>query len=484
MLVGSTLVQMYMAWIQCCLRRNWHSLICAHVKDVSATIRAMYGKMLSSYPEELWTEESRPEFKAFERSLNTRYIPGRDCRVTLASSEKQEAVRGADFAMAHLTEVAFWSDSDRRSPEGFIRAVCGGVARVECSLIVLESTANGVGNYFHAEWLRSRSGMSDKEAVFVPWHEIAIYASEVDDPQALWESMDDYEHRLWEMGLTLEQIRWYHDKRREYSSMQQMQAEFPTDDVEAFAATSRAVFAPEGVERLRQGCVMKPLVGELATLGPSGEAALAVTGFREDARGRLKVWRRPVTEGNDYSRYVVAVDIGGRSDHSDFSVISVLDSLGEGGLPEVVAQWRGHLDHDLLTWKAAAIAAWYDEALLVIESNTLESESSGDDCSLYCLSALNYVYPNLYRRPMRENAAGAFEARVGFHTNRATKAMVITGLIAAVRDGGYIERDPQACDELAVYETDSSGRYAAKPGYHDDILMTRAIALHAIATKY
>lgn len=34
------------------------------------------------------------------------------------------------------------------------------------------------------------------------------------------------------------------------------------------------------------------------------------------------------------------------------------------------------------------------------------------------------------------------------------------------------------CDELDMYECDAAGRYGAKPGYHDDILMTRAIALH------
>lgn len=78
----------------------------------------------------------------------------------------------------------------------------------------------------------------------------------------------------------------------------------------------------------------------------------------------------------------------------------------------------------------------------------------------------------------RDRVTLAPEPRVGFHTNRATKTMVITRLIGLVRDGGYIERDLDACDELDMYECDAAGRYGAKPGYHDDILMTRAIALH------
>ncbi len=478
---GSTLVLMYMAWIQCCQRRNWHSLICAHVKDTSATIRAMYAKMLAAYPPEMWSEEETPEFKPFERSVNTRVIPGRDCRVTLGSSEKQEAVRGSDFAMAHLSEVAFWADSDRRSPEGFIRAVCGGVARVECSLIVLESTANGVGNYFHTEWLRSRRGESDKEAVFVPWHEIDIYSSPVRDVRALCDAMDSCERALWEKGCTLEQIQWYHDKRREYGSAMEMAAEFPGDDVEAFASTSRAVFAMDAVERLRDGCREPDAVGEVVSVSPVGQGALQVLGFRPDPAGCLKVWRMPERAVRAYHRYVATVDIGGRSERSDYSVIAVIDTESPSGKPEVVAQWRGHIDHDLLTWKAAAIATWYDEALLVIESNTLETES-GDGNAMYSLSELNFVYRNLYYRPIRDSVTGACESRVGFHTNRSTKALVITHLIAMVRDGAYIERDTGACDELALYELDRAGRYAACPGAHDDMLMTRAIGLYVAST--
>lgn len=104
---GSTLVQLYMAWIQTCLRRNWNSLICAHVKDTAATIRGMYGKMLDNYPREYWAEDEAPSFKSFERSTNIRLIAGRGCRVTVASAENQDGVRGMDVSMAHLSEVAF-----------------------------------------------------------------------------------------------------------------------------------------------------------------------------------------------------------------------------------------------------------------------------------------------------------------------------------------------------------------------------------------
>ncbi len=104
---GSTLIQIYFARIQIIHCRGWNSLICAHVKDTSATIRGMYSRLLARYPEEYWEEEVKPEFRPFERMTNTRVIPGRECKVTVCSSENQEATRGRDYALAHLSEVAF-----------------------------------------------------------------------------------------------------------------------------------------------------------------------------------------------------------------------------------------------------------------------------------------------------------------------------------------------------------------------------------------
>ena len=67
--------------------------------------------------------------------------------------------------------------------------------------------------------------------------------------------------------------------------------------------------------------------------------------------------------------------------------------------------------------------------------------------------------------------------------NTSTKPLVIDRLIEMVGSGGYVERDEEACDELAVYEVKPNGSYGAKQGYHDDILMTRAIGLYVASTS-
>lgn len=471
---GSTLVQMYMAWIQCTQAEHWHSLVCAQVGKTAASIRGMYDEMLRTYPEEFWEGDEAPRLVRYQGQELIREIAGRHCRITLGSSERQDSVRGADYAMAHLSEVAFWKDTAKSSPADFIRAICGAIALTPLSLIVLESTANGVGNYFHTEWLRAERGESDKIAVFVPWYEIEIYSREVDDALALWNGMDGYERDLWERGLTLEQINWYHQKRKEYASHAAMMAEYPTTAAEAFANTGSNVFAAEAVGRLRQGCEPPLATGEVvsATGALTGRDALKALRFSADSTGGLKVWEHPRRDDS----YVAAVDVGGRSVTADWSVVAVLGM----NPPRVVAQWRGHTDHDLLTWKAAALAAYYNRAMLVFESNTLESgtreEDEATDQGAYMLHELYEHYGNLYFRQAPDGGV----PRPGFHTNRATKQMVITGLIGAVRDCTYVERDVAACDELLVYQRRPNGSYGARAGYHDDILMTRAIALHAL----
>lgn len=474
---GSTLIQIYMAWIQVVHCSNWNSLICGHLKDTSSAIKGIYSRMLKEYPDTLNECNGAMTFKAFERSRNVSEITGRNCLVVTGSAESQESIRGFDISMAHLTEVAFWRSTTQKSPENVVRAVCGSIALLPYSIIVMESTANGVGNYFHTEWLRAKAGLSDKQAVFVPWYEIEIYRSQVNDIKTLWNELDDYELNLWEKGLTLEMIAWYHAKRKEYNSHTQMMAEYPTDDIEAFANTGQCVFNVADIERLRDDCYPATWIGEVEGEGQEGHKAMKNIRFTEFPGGKLHLWKKPDCTQQQKNRYIITVDVGGTSHSADFSVITVIDRLSPLGKPEIVAQWRGHTYHDLLAWKAAQIARWYCNGLLVVESNSLETEFTEGDGSGYILDLVNEVYSNFYWREPSPSAPEKSH-KIGFHTNRRTKEQVIYSQMRILRDSLYIEHDIQALDEYSCYEKQPNGGYGAMKGRHDDILMTRCIGLY------
>jgi len=472
---GSTLVQMYMAWMQLVRHSGWNSLICGHLQATSKSIKRMFNLLLRHYPRELLDEDAgQPRFSKLEGQPNVQQLEGRDCLVITGSSRSEDAVRGYDIAMAHLSEVAFWKESAMHCPDDVVRSVCGSIALKADTVIVLESTANGVGDYFHDEWLRAEQGLSDKQPLFVPWYEIGMYAMAVDDPQALWQSMDEYEHRLWEAGRTLEQINWYHHKRKEYRGHQLMMAEYPSSASEAFSTTGNCPFDRKMLDDLAATCNLPPvLVGDIQGDGQQGLAAKRNIHLVRLENGLLKVWEMPERNKPIEVRYVVVVDVGGRADTSDYSVIAVWRVGDQSRHPAIVAQWRGHIDHDQLGWKSMQLAKYYNDAALVIECNTLINEAARVGESEYILQEVHKVYGRIYKYGGKT---------LGFHTNVKTKRKAITALIMAVRDGKYIERDIDAVNEMRDYQEINS-RYAARPGKHDDILMTRAIGLLVMQEK-
>ena len=137
---------------------------------------------------------------------------------------------------------------------------------------------------------------------------------------------------------------------------------------------------------------------------------------------------------------------------------------------------------DRLAWKAAQIAAYYDNAYLVIESNTLETHDKerqvDGDMSGYILNQIKDVYTNLYaRKQSDEEIKEQAPKKYGFHTNVATKPKIISTLVKVIRDHLYVERDARCLDEYLCYEKKKNGAFGAITGKHDDLLMTRAIGL-------
>lgn len=506
---GSTAIQMYMAWMQLIQQKGLNSNIVGHLNIASAEVRGMFDKMMDSYPVEMLHEigesYSSKESKILGDpvTVSLRHIPSRNCKIKTGSAETPNSARGGDSSLVHCTEVAFWKKTDGKTPEDIVRSACAGTSYKPNTMIVYESTANGTGNFFQREYDDAKKGISQFESMFVAWWQIEMYSMPISDivqaarelyehrngtmsPSSREESGQYYWH-LWEMGATLEAIAWYQMERRKYNDHGGMAAEYPSDDVEAFVHSGARVFDAYKVHALRRTCRPPMLRGELVAVGRSGKSCLEDLRFVEDSQGCLSVWEEPEIDKDEriLNRYEVVVDIGGRGTKSDWSVILVIDRvyLLDDDKPCVVAQWYGHIDMDLLAWKSAQIASWYDDALLVIESNTLETHDRDRDVdgdgSGYILRLLKEVYDNLYERERSadEIAEGA-PVKYGFHTNVKTKQEVIATLVMVVRESLYVERDERCLDEMLTYEKRQNGSYGALAGKHDDLLMTRAIGMH------
>lgn len=506
---GSTATQVYMAWLQLVHKVGLNSLIVGHVKDTSIEVKDMFNKLLEDYPVELLYRlgdeynEKEPKIVGVGQSGNIHRVPQRNFKIKIGTAEKPDSARGGDYNLVHCTEVGLWKTTEGNTPKKIVQSACSGVLLLPYTMIVYESTANGTGNFFQTEYDAAKMGKSQFEALFVAWFEIEQYAVPINDVRkfASWlyinrnntdissnrEESGQYLWWLWEQGATLEAINWYIMERAGKDEHGVMASEYPSDDVEAFVHSGSMVFDKYKVEKFKRSCMAPKFVGDVYADGDEGEKSMQNVRFMEDHQGKLHVWAKPDIDEREKiaDRYVVVVDIGGRSRKADFSVIVVLDRLNQmdGGVPVVVAQWYGHIDMDILAWKAAQIAAWYDNALLVIESNTLETHDKerqvDGDMSGYILNQIKDVYPNLYARAQSDEEIRNQEPKkYGFHTNVATKPKIISTLVKVIREHLYVERDSNCLDEFLCYERKKNGAFGAIVGKHDDLLMTRAIGLH------
>jgi hypothetical protein len=169
----------------------------------------------------------------------------------------------------------------------------------------------------------------------------------------------------------------------------------------------------------------------------------------------------------------------GTSEGADYGVIKVFDRywMMYGEKPNVVALFYGHIDKDITIWIAAQIAKWYNNALLVIESNTYESDGGGDETE-FIFDIIAEYYNNLYSRTPADKIREGAPIKYGFNTNKSTKPMVINNFIAILREHGYVERDEETLNECRVFETKKDGKTGAKQGKHDDRIMATMIGLH------
>lgn len=479
---GSTLVQIFMAWIQLFHHTGWHSVVMADVEDQSRNIKAMYSRLATHHPSEV----CKIEFKTFEGSTKNKIIKNRNCIVYLGSMQKPDAIRSADVMMAHLSEVGLWKETEGKKPEDVVQSIAGTVPLSPYSLIVMESTAKGIGNFFHREWCKAVDGQSGYTPVFVAWYEIDMYsipfASEGERLQFV-KSMTDQERHYFDLGATLEAINWYRTKKHKDSfSDWRMGCEYPTTPQEAFQSTGNRAHSPSYIHQMRDYCRVPKYKGDMFADARSGKEALGKSLlFQETPEGTLWLWSKPDKATKMRDRYIVSMDIGGRSATADWSVISVIDRyfLTEGGVEECIGTCRFHLDQDLAVWKAVQIARYFNNALLVIEANSLNPKGSEGDHTLTILDEIKGLYDNIYCRTDPQKIREGAPIKYGFFTSAASKTDLVNQMNARYREVGHIERDSRALDEADNYEIKSNGSYGAVDGTHDDIYMSRAIGLKA-----
>lgn len=153
--------------------------------------------------------------------------------------------RSATIQLFHGSEVAFWPHADTHAA-GVLQAV----PDADGTEVILESTANGVGNFFHEKWRQAEAGEGDFIPVFVPW----FWQDEYRKPVEADFQMTDEERQYAEAyGLDAEQVAWRRNKIAELKDPVLFKQEYPANAAEAFQMSGHDSFIkPEAVVRARK----------------------------------------------------------------------------------------------------------------------------------------------------------------------------------------------------------------------------------------
>ena len=381
----------------------------------------MYTTAAKHYP----VSVGKVTLSPYEGSSKNRICEETGGIIGVGSVQNPDQFHSYNYALCHLSEVSYFSETTKKSAKALMQALRPSVPNVPLSMIVMESTANGRGNLFHNEWISATKGKSIYDPVFVAWWEIDLYQRPIEDYGKFLTKIENHEKHdyfkgLWLKGATLEGINWYMTfQESENMSDLQMWRQYPSDATESFSSTGRRVFSPTVLRIAEMNCINPTYKGQLFAKDRKGRDAFVDIMFNDTGDGEFWVWDLPDKSVMISERYLVTVDIGGKSDDADWSTVRVFDRsyILYGGVPEIVATWRGHLDQDLFAWVCAQIAYFYGKALLVIESNSLRTElvESEGDHFLTILDEISEFYDNLYMRTTPEKIKEGKPVQWGFH---------------------------------------------------------------------
>jgi len=187
-------------------------------------------------------------------------------KYSLATAGSEDVGRGMTAQLGHLSEFAFWTNGQKHMAGlGETIANCNG------SEIIIESTANGIGNAFHLLWQQAEAGNGEYVAIFIPWFWQTEYRAKV--PEGF--SRTDEERALARTyQLDDEQLQWRRNKISSYGDGYAwlFNQEYPCCAAEAFrSSTGNPLISPDQVMAAVNSTFRDPLAPLLIGCDPAGD---------------------------------------------------------------------------------------------------------------------------------------------------------------------------------------------------------------------
>ena len=164
-----------------------------------------------------------------------------DSGYAIGTAGNKAVGRSQTVQLFHGSEVAFWAFAEEHS-KGILQTVSNEAG----TEIILESTANGIGNYFHERWLSGMSPDSEYQSIFLPWYWNDEYSHNSENMH-LSDEEEFLMSQYGQNGLTKDNLSWRRLKINEFSKdfdagRERFNVEYPFNSVEAFKNPIHNVF--------------------------------------------------------------------------------------------------------------------------------------------------------------------------------------------------------------------------------------------------
>jgi hypothetical protein len=456
-----------------------NSLIIAHEDSASQNLYQMYKTFYENLPPELtpMTKHANAGELSFENPTQDieekRKNPGLMSKVKVATARNVNTGRSDMIHNLHASEVAFWQDA-----KTLMTGLMQTIPDQPNTMVIIESTANGVGGYFYDMWKQAERGENDFIPIFLPWFTDSDYTRPFDSIEDKEEFIskvnavfkdnsgntvhtEEYE-LLNNFNLTYEQLNWrkWTIQNKCNGDVEQFCQEYPSTPDEAFIASGRPRFSTTTLKQYRKNC-KEGRRGYLEWVSKNPEDFKVK--FIDDPKGYIEIWKEPKED----RFYCVGADVAEGLKEGDYSC----GVVGSDDF-DIYACWYGHIDPDLFGEELTKLAVYYNMAYLGIESNN------------HGLTAIKSVqrleYWNIFFQKSYDKISDTISQKVGWSTTTRTKPLMINKLAEFIREKWLGIKWTTLVNECLTYIIEDNGATNAQEGCHDDTVMATAIMLQLI----
>ena len=453
----------------CVMKPNQSMFIMTHEEKASQQLYGMAHYYYENFPD--WLKQDAQVIKDNQSLMS--FTNGSKIQTMVASPNSSGTGRGQTFTYAHLSEFDWWN-GDALSILAGVLSAC-----TKDAIVIIETTANGCGN-FKKLWDKAVSDkMAGKENEWIP----LFYAWNTDKqyrkPYTGFELTLEEERLKSKYGLDNEQIAWRRSKiETEFAgNVALFNQEFPLTPEEAFISSGKCIFDLNVIRERKEELISKGV--QIEDKGYftynvdfdhyTNERKLTEIKWVSDYRnGYINLYKKV----GKRLPYILSVDPAG--DGSDFTAVNVLDCRS---CEQVSIMHRNALQSFEIACQVYCLGKYYNDALVGSETNFAPEVMSH-------LKELGY--PNLYvMQGDQNNIMLSRDKKYGFRTTTVTRPYLISMLIEYINQNSHLINDFETLCEaenfVRVYKVidgKTKQKEQANAGAHDDLLMSLGIALY------